>query len=451
MRYLIGIAIILFATITWANDKEKLTKYNTVISTTAQIIKQQFVSKEIGINVAEHLMHPNFQKKFSAIKTPEKFAKLLSEELRQLAGDNHIGIVYSPEDVKRYRAREKAKLDSSAKKENEKYRAISLHESKLANFGIQQVRVLEGNVGYLEMSYFDGFVDESAPVFESTMNLLASSKAIILDLRRNGGGNSRILPLFLGYFLGPDPVHFGNRIERWNNLSQKLYTMANVKGARHFDKPIYILSSGTTFSLAEHVIYHLKAFNRATVIGERTYGGGKAFDPVVINDDYYLRIPRVLILNAITNNMYEEGKGIEPDIRTTAEKAFYQAYLLALNELSSDEQDEELKNYYKWVKRIVLSRATPRDINFALPPLTKRHTFNEFEFEFEFEIRNKDVWMSFRHLPWVKLVNLGSGYFYDDRSIQRQFIFEQEKGGLNLLVTRLGRKTITIKEQNKAK
>jgi hypothetical protein len=205
---------------------------------------------------------------------------------------------------------------------------------------------------------------------------------------------------------------------------------------------LYILTSGTTFSLAEHVTYHLKAFNRAIVIGERTYGGGKAFDPIVVNDDFYLRIPRIEMLNAVTNTMYLEGQGITPDVLSTAETALEKAYLIALTKLQANEKNEDAINNYQWAKRIATAKAQPQDIVLTLPTLVERQRFEEFEFE----IRAKVLWMSFRHLPWVELINLGGGYYFDDRSIQRQFSFKDANGTLTLLVSQEGGSTVAIKE-----
>jgi C-terminal processing protease CtpA/Prc len=442
MKYCIGFLLLFCISFAQASGSYTRDENKQVIAISADIIKKQFVAKSVGELVARKLMTADFQARYGDIQSRQEFAKMFSAELRQLSADNHIGLVYSPQDVKRYRAREEAKSNLSAKKADDKNNAEALRESSQANFGIQQVRILEGDVGYLEMRYFDGFVDESAPVFASVMDLLASSKAIILDLRRNGGGNSRILPLFLGYFLGPESIHFATKNERWQHSSEKLFTRADVKGVRQFDKPLYILTSGTTFSLAEHITYHLKAFNRATVVGERTYGGGKAFDPVIVNDDFYLRIPRIEMLNTVTNDMYVEGQGITPDVLTTAQSALDKAYLLALSKLQGNAQEQESINYYQWVKRVVEAQAQPEDLDFSLPPLTGRHSFDEFEFE----IRDKVLWMSFRHLPWVELINIGAGYFYDDRSIQRQFSFEQCNGQWRLQVLKPGQETVALNE-----
>jgi len=413
-----------------------------IIDDVAHIVEAQFVSPTVAATVATELRQADFKSKMAAIKDPKEFATKLTKALKAMSGDNHIGIVYSPADVQRYRIRQQAKTNPTAQKQQASNHAQELAAAAAVNFGIQQVRLLDGDVGYLEMSYFDGFVDESAPMFAAAMNMLAGAKIIILDLRRNGGGNSRILPLFLSYFLGPEPVHFATKTERWNNSTEQLFTLSNVQGQRHLNKPIYILTSGTTFSLAEHLTYHLRAFNRAIVVGERTYGGGRAFDPIVVNDDFYLRMPRVDVVNALTKQIYKEGEGITPDVETTSQAAFHQAYLLALNALENQQKNATQQQYYQWVKRIVTAQAYPEQLQFPLPQLVKHHRFADFEFE----IRQHELWLSFRKLPWVKLINLGHGYFYDDRSIQRQFSFLKGEHGFQLNVYPVGEPPISIKE-----
>ncbi|MDN3651794.1 S41 family peptidase [Thalassotalea ponticola] len=399
----------------------------------ADVIESQFYSEKVAQSLSSHLRKKEFLKKYSELRDKQEFAEKVSQELRTLSGDNHIGIVYSEKDVKRYKLRAQAQSNKQAEQENARNYQRKLAESKAANFGIQQVRMLEGNVGYIEFSYFDGFVDESTPVYDSVMNFLENSEMVIIDLRRNGGGNSRILPLVLGYFLGPEPIHFADKIERWQNKHTKLLTISSANGAKHFNKPLYILTSGTTFSLAEHFTYHLKAFSRATVVGERTYGGGKAFDPVVLNDEFYLRLPRIEMNNSITGKMFEEGTGLFPDINTSSELAFDVAYLDALKVLKSQNADEENKSYYNWLSRTVGARVNRDSLKFYLPDLVRNHKFGEFVFE----VKSGELWMSFRGLPWVKLINLGNGYFYDDRSIQRQFLFKEHNGKTELHVFRL--------------
>ncbi len=393
--------------------------YADTLNSAADIIEQQFYQEKTGERVAREIRKSDFQRQFNEVKDKQEFAESISTALRKISKDNHIGIVYSPKDVERYRLREQAKSNSTAFAKNQENYAAKLTESQLANFGIQQLSVLEGNIGYMELTYFDGFVDESAPIYANAMNFLKSAKVIILDLRRNGGGNSRILPLVLGYFLGPEPIHFATKIERWKAKSTQLFTDSSVNGARFVDKPIYILTSGTTFSLAEHLTYHLKAFNRAKVVGERTYGGGKAFDPVVLDNNFYLRLPRIEMTNAKTGEMYQEGEGITPDISVSAEQALVTAYLDALTFLENQAKADDELQYYQWVRRIALAQVNKPKSPPKLPLISAEQKFGEYRFK----TLDGQLWMSFRSLPWVKLITLVDGYFFDDRSIQRQFKF----------------------------
>lgn len=414
---------------------QNYTETEQVILRSAQIIEEQFFSLEIGKKTAKSLRQGLLEKKYSSISSAQELEYMLTQELQKISGDNHIGVVYSPESVLRYTARLNAKESKQASEKNSDYQLDLLNESKLDNFGIKKVSLLKGKVGYLEMGYFDGFATESETAFEHVMNLLAGADAIILDFRRNGGGNSRVLPLFLSYFIGPNITHFATRYERWNNKTLPLSTLDNIKGAKHYDKPIYILTSGTTFSLAEHVTYHLRAFRNATVIGERTYGGGKAFDPIIVNDDFYLRIPRIEMVNTLTKSMYAEGKGITPDIAVSSDNAFDTAYYEALDYLKDKEQKPAEKERYQWIQRTLLLGKSTENMNLKMPFENAKHQFDEFLFE----NHGNEIWLSYKQLPSVKLTNLGNGYFYDDRSIQRQFLFDAKGDSLTLTVLRLGR------------
>jgi hypothetical protein len=417
-------------------------EHEGIVSKIALIIGAQFANREIAKNIEAELKAGIVAKKFSHEIRSEEFELKLTNHLRALSGDNHIGLVCDPSAVQRYQAREKSQSSASEKTKDEQNRSQQLAESRVENFGVKKVELKNGDIGYLEMSYFDGHINESKPIFEGAMNLLFGAKAIILDLRRNGGGNSRILPLFLSYFIGPKPTHFATQLTPWKNEKLELFTLENVNGPRFWDKPIYILISGTTFSLAEHVTYHLRAFQHATVIGERSYGGGRAFDPVVIDDRFFIRLPRIEITNALTNAMYEEGKGIVPDVPTTSDDAPNVGYQLAIDDLLKIETDDQERSDLEWLSRT--AKSTEQNLT-SSPALQWREakTFGEFKFE----IRNiNQLWMSFRGLPWVRLQNLVKGYFYDDRSIQRQFAFHQSENGWQVEVHRWGEKKTLIPE-----
>jgi hypothetical protein len=419
---------------------------DAVVTKSAELVERQFVNAEVGKRTAATLLRRLSAGQYAHVSTAAQLEQRLSDDLRAISGDNHIGVVFDPASVARYRVRQAAPDSVAAKAENEANRKTAIAESTLDNFGIRSIETLPGRVGYLRLDYFDGLVEESAPAIAAAMNLLAGSDAIILDLRQNGGGNSKVLPMFLGYFLGPGPVHFATRVERWKGEQQALFTLDNVPGARHVDKPLYILTSGTTFSLAEQVTYHLKAFGRVIVVGERTYGGGNGFDPVVLNDDFYLRIPRVVFNNAITGTTFVEGQGIAPDIAVNAGDAKNRAYVEALRRLQGSATNQERRQEIAWAMPMALARLDAGIVSGNADTTQFAGSFDNLVFE----SRIDGLWLSFRGLPFVLLERLGPGLYLDERSILRQFRFAS--GGStrspHLILSRYGYPEIKVKRSD---
>jgi len=62
------------------------------------------------------------------------------------------------------------------------------------------MEILEGNIGYLDLCYFSG-VKPSGETAVAAMNFLSNANAVIIDLRKNGGGNPSMIPLTETYFL----------------------------------------------------------------------------------------------------------------------------------------------------------------------------------------------------------------------------------------------------------
>lgn len=174
-------------------------------------------------------------------------------------------------------------------------------------------------------------------------------------------------------------------------------------------------------TLAEQITYHLKAFGRATIVGERTYGGGNGFDPVVLDDDFYLRIPRVAFNNAITGTIFEEGKGIAPDIATVAQDAKKRAYLEALLKMQQNlkAEDQERRAEIAWALPVAQARL---NLQHKMHDQHERLFSGRYE-NYVFQARADGLWLSFQDLPFVKLERLGAGVYLDERAIQRQFQF----------------------------
>ena len=93
-------------------------------------------------------------------------------------------------------------------------------------------------------------------------------------------------------------------------------------------KPLYILTSGRTFSAAEAFAYNLQALGRATVVGEITGGGAHPFEYRRVHPHFAVDLPEARSINPITGSNWQ-GVGVQPDVAVPADQALAKALELA--------------------------------------------------------------------------------------------------------------------------
>ena len=144
------------------------------------------------------------------------------------------------------------------------------------------VRRLPGNVGYIAMN---GLASES--MFDSALVTLASTDALVLDMRMNiprwsGGSNPDMRNLLVSRFLAApvdEPkggihdvfMHGGPPVRALGEQVMTYVPFANDNGIR-YEKPIAVLIGPRNQSAAESTIWQLKLSGRALFVGESTAG-----------------------------------------------------------------------------------------------------------------------------------------------------------------------------------
>ena len=201
---------------------------------------------------------------YDQLTDPEEFAQRLESDAQAINHDGHFGIrALPPLDP----AVEAAQQDEDPA-DLERRRRLN----RAANYGFRQAEILAGGVGYLRFDRFAG-EDEAFAAATAAMNFLANSNAVILDLRGNGGGNASMIRYLCGY-LFPESTHLINWDIRARGLTRQSYSADAVPGSRLLTQPVYVLTSGRTFSAAEEFSFDLRNLERATLVGETTGGGG---------------------------------------------------------------------------------------------------------------------------------------------------------------------------------
>jgi C-terminal processing protease CtpA/Prc len=199
---------------------------------------------------------------------------------------------------------------------------------RLDNFGIRRVERLDGNVGYLDVRRVP-VPANAGPAITAAMELVAGTYALIIDLRRNGGGSPEGVVLWCSYLLEEQPTHLNDIFHADTGETRQFWALPYVPGTRYVDRPVYVLTSSHTFSGGEDFCYTLQALGRAELIGETTGGGAHPTRGFPISRAVHIGIPFARSINPVTGTNWQ-GTGVVPDVAVPEAQAYDVAYAKAL-------------------------------------------------------------------------------------------------------------------------
>lgn len=258
---------------------------------------------------------------YKAIAVPSQFAAKLAADLVDVSHDQHINISFDPAWVQ-------ASKKTISKKDSIEMINRDFPNARADNFGFRKVAILDGNIGYLNLTrFYDPAAGGETAV--SAMNFLSNTDALIIDLRQNDGGRGDMVQLIASYFFDPDPVMIVDIYSRAGDQHRQDWTLPYVPGKRLADKPLYLLTGKATFSAAESFLYFLKNRKRATLIGQPTGGGAHPVQHVMLTDRFTMFIPYARPIDPITKTDWE-GTGVNPHIVVPENEALLAAHVAAL-------------------------------------------------------------------------------------------------------------------------
>jgi hypothetical protein len=303
------------------------TDISSITRDLAGLVAERYVFPGLAAEISRFLEDGLAEDRHAAVPDEQALATALTQDLQSLNGDKHLRLLYSVAELPGP-AGQAEHGDEAAE-----LAAMTAYAERTAG-GVARAERLEGNVGYLDLRplLFPPVVAGEAVA--AAMTLIAPAEVLLLDLRRCLGGSPDMVAMVCSYLFGDEPVHLIDIIDRpaadGTAAVRQSWTMPFTPGRRFGpDKPVFVLTSGTTFSGAEELSYDLQQLGRAIVVGERTRGGAHPVERFPIRPHLQATIPIARAHSPVSGGNWE-GAGVLPDVQVPAGQALGVAYQRAL-------------------------------------------------------------------------------------------------------------------------
>ena len=295
----------------------------SVIAGALEALDQRYVFPEVAAKAVADVKRRDAAGEYAAITSAKALAKTLTDDLQGVAHDKHLRVIYRP--APQAGAGPGAMPMPGPRGNSEAFQ-------KSVNYGYEKAERLLGNVGLIEVRSFGTERAGTEVAVAAAMAFLAHTDALIIDVRRNGGGDPEMVALLCSY-LFDERTHLNDLYWREGARTEEFWTRDLVAGPRYgMKKPVFVLTSKRTFSGAEEFANNLKVLKRATIVGETTGGGANPGGVQALGERFEIFVPTGRAINPVTKTNWE-GTGVEPDVAVPADQALDTARELALKAL----------------------------------------------------------------------------------------------------------------------
>jgi Peptidase family S41/Tricorn protease C1 domain len=178
--------------------------------------------------------------------------------------------------------------------------------------GLRYAKIENGTVGYVYYGDFSAsFTDANV---KSVFQYFSSCKALILDVRNNGGGSLDYSEKLASYFFEKNTVtgyirhktgighsSFSNPVEITTPAHAKIKWL----------RPVAILTNRLSYSATNDFVNRMKIAPHAVIVGDKTGGGGGMPLSSELPNGWMLRFSAVPMYNT---KMQDTEWGIDPDV-----------------------------------------------------------------------------------------------------------------------------------------
>jgi hypothetical protein len=328
MKKQMTIIIVLFVSMGFCSASAQditATARSEIIDNVVDQLANRYVDPNIGQKAAETIMQKKEKQAYYALDTKASLMKALIADMhattrdKQLQLNNKSGA--GSGSIPSYIT---IKTPDGTKLDDQQQKQIMQQMFKLMNYGLINAKVMEGNIGYLDIREFISpeMVPEINKAIDNTMTSFKDCSAIILDLRFccTGGAPETVMYMASYFFGGEESLLLYELYNREKKKIDEFRTRTDVAGKRMPEVPVYILTSSKTFSSGEMFAYGLQKIGRAKIVGETTAGAVHGGDTIDISHGIMMVLPVNRLAHVKTKTNWERT-GVIPDVPTKVEEA----------------------------------------------------------------------------------------------------------------------------------
>lgn len=382
------------------------------VESVAALIESNYYDPGRAGEIARGLRKSAASGDFDRFADPRDLAVELNRRLKPL--DGHFDVRWNPPEAPRGQTSRPGS---------------SLPESR-TNYGFASIERLHGNVAYIELTYAAhiDFADGDSPSKQAADAALALSRgadAVIIDLRRNGGGS----PAMVGYLVS---AFVDRKADVYNTFHSRQGT-SSERPAQTYAKPmlstpLYVLTSGRTGSAAEAIAFTLQSAQRAVIVGARSGGAANPGAPFTTSQGYTLFISTGSPRNPVNGRNWEGG-GVKPEVDVAAESALVRAHELALEKILGGAIAGAARTDAQWALDALRAKARPTPV----------HATSEVAGQFgpyKLEVVAGVLRAQRARWPTITLSPLAKDLYYFDHDPSRRMSLQRQSGAVVAITIR---------------
>ena len=268
-------------------------------------------------NIDWHALYRVYRPRVTAKTTDDELFTVMAEMIA-LLNDNHVGLRSPSRRFGSGILQELRMEDFSLDLVRTKYlkgKAVALRG------GVFHYGWLTSAVGYL---HFNGFGDVagSGEAMDAILREFRSAKALVVDVRGNGGGDDRVGKALAGRFADRKRLYMTVELRtgaKHDDFASPVEWFVEPEGAAQFTRPVILLTHRFSVSAAENFALAMRTLPHVMQVGEVTSGA--------FADTYPFTLPNGWRFNLSVNLFRDrdgvcwEGLGIPPDYRINNSKA----------------------------------------------------------------------------------------------------------------------------------